>query len=166
MADTREALAALLIDYSIACGELSKGLPADDPMWDELRDLGERLSAALATQPAAQPSAQGEAVAWIRQDWSGSGQRTLSFEGPPDPKPLRDEVVNPIWTPLYASAPAAPAQAVPLTAAADLVSAMWDEFKSAHPSYRTSYEEGYLDALDFAEQRIRARGIAPKAAQP
>lgn len=64
------------------------------------------LIAALATQPA-QPNAQGEAVAWIRQDWSGSGQRTLSFEGPPDPKPLRDEVVNPIWTPLYASAPAA-----------------------------------------------------------
>ena len=111
--DTREALAALLIDYSIAGGELSKVLPGDDPMWDELRELGERLDAALAAQPAkpsalpnndevicpncahqfraipvnvqrlmldagfeppftAQPSAQGEAVAWL-VEWKAHG---------------------------------------------------------------------------------------------
>ena len=41
-------------------------------------------------------------VAWIRHDWSGSGERHLSFDGPPDRRPVRDEVVNPIWIPLVA----------------------------------------------------------------
>jgi hypothetical protein len=44
------------------------------------------------------------------------------------------------------------------------IDAMWNEYKASHPSYRTDYQEGYLDALDAAEQRIRgpnARGNAP-----
>ena len=43
----RYALRALCIDYSIACGELSKGLSEDDPMWSQLKSLGERIDAAI-----------------------------------------------------------------------------------------------------------------------
>jgi len=42
-ADEIERWRALVMDYAIACGELSKGLPAEDPMWGELRALGERI---------------------------------------------------------------------------------------------------------------------------
>lgn len=42
-----------------------------------------------------------------------------------------------------------------MSAAADVVGAMWDEYKQERPSYRSSYEEGYLDALDAAERRLR-----------
>lgn len=52
----------------------------------------------------AAPAAAEQPVAWIRHEWSGTGRRELSFEGPPTPRPVRDEVVNPIWTPLYAAA--------------------------------------------------------------
>lgn len=52
------------------------------------------------------------------------------------------------------------ARTVP-NAAADALASMWSEYKAAHPSYRTSYEEGYLDALDSAEQRVRAIPAAP-----
>ena len=40
-----------------------------------------------------------EPVAWIEHEWSGSGLRHLHFER--REQTLRDEVVNPIWTPLY-----------------------------------------------------------------
>ena len=40
-----------------------------------------------------------EPVAWIEHVWSGSGLRHLHFER--REQSLRDEVVNPIWTPLY-----------------------------------------------------------------
>lgn len=40
-----DSLRSLCIDYAIACGELSKGLPADDPMWAELKALGDRIGA-------------------------------------------------------------------------------------------------------------------------
>lgn len=35
------------------------------------------------------------------------------------------------------------------------IAAMWQEYKAAHPSYRTEYQDGYLDALDAAEQRLK-----------
>jgi hypothetical protein len=38
-------------------------------------------------------------VAWIEHEWSGTGLRHLHFER--REASLRDEVVNPIWTPLY-----------------------------------------------------------------
>ena len=53
-----------------------------------------------------------ERIAWIRHDWGGTGKRTLTFEGPTYPVPVRDEVVNPVWTPLYKAAPQQ-AEAVP-----------------------------------------------------
>ena len=34
---------SLVTDYAIACGELSKGLREDDPVWAELRALGDRI---------------------------------------------------------------------------------------------------------------------------
>jgi hypothetical protein len=43
-----------------------------------------------------------EPVAWRRADWSGSESPTLQFDPPPDRPTVRDELTNPIWTPLYA----------------------------------------------------------------
>ena len=56
-----------------------------------------------------QPPAHQEPVAWIEHEWSGTGLRHLHFE---KREPMvRDEVVNPVWTPLYT----APPQLQPLT---------------------------------------------------
>jgi hypothetical protein len=38
----RERWQSLVTDYSAACGELSKGLPRTDPMWDQLLALEKR----------------------------------------------------------------------------------------------------------------------------
>jgi len=54
-----------------------------------------------------------EPMAWLEHEWSGTGLRRLHFERP-EPT-VRDEVVNPIWTPLYSSPPAAQRQWVGLT---------------------------------------------------
>jgi hypothetical protein len=56
-------------------------------------------------------------VAWMEQDWNGTGYRRLSWTGPPSEPSVRDELVQPVWTPLFA-APQPPAPAVdykPLT---------------------------------------------------
>ena len=44
-----------------------------------------------------------EPVAWIEHEWAGTGLRKLHFEKR-DPT-VRDEVVNPVWTPLYTAPP-------------------------------------------------------------
>ena len=46
-----------------------------------------------------QPQAEQEPVAWIEHEWSGSGLRHLHFER--HAPTVRDEVVRPVWTPLY-----------------------------------------------------------------
>ena len=46
-----------------------------------------------------QPQVEQEPVAWIEHEWSGSGLRHLHFERPAPT--VRDEVVRPVWTPLY-----------------------------------------------------------------
>jgi hypothetical protein len=57
-----------------------------------------------------------EPVAWKRADWSGSESPTLQFDPPPDRPTVRDELTNPIWTPLYARpVPAIPADPGMLT---------------------------------------------------
>ncbi len=43
--DGAERWRELVTAYAIECGELSRGLQADDPMWDVLSMLGERFAA-------------------------------------------------------------------------------------------------------------------------
>jgi hypothetical protein len=59
----------------------------------------------IYTTPPAQPAPVQEPVAWIEHEWSGSGLRHLHFER--REQSVRDEVMNPIWTPLYTTPPAA-----------------------------------------------------------
>ena len=66
------------------------------PDWDTLKPYHERI-AELEAQ-LAQP--EQEPVAWIEHEWSGTGVTHFHFD---QRKPtLRDEVLNPVWTPLYA----------------------------------------------------------------
>lgn len=46
---------------------------------------------------------QAQPVAWVEHDWSGTGLRRLHFER--RDATVRDEVVNPVWTPLYTAPP-------------------------------------------------------------
>ena len=54
----------------------------------------------------AQPQPVQEPVAWIEREWGGSGLKHLHFERR-EPS-VRDEVMNPVWTPLYTSPQAQP----------------------------------------------------------
>ena len=60
---------------------------------------------AITCRPCAEvrhaESQKTEPVAWIEHEWAGTGLRKLHFEKR-DPT-VRDEVVNPVWTPLYAA---------------------------------------------------------------
>ncbi len=60
---------------------------------DLVQPLLELIAESRSKQEQAHP------VAWIEHEWSGTGLRKLHFERH-DPT-VRDEVVNPIWTPLY-----------------------------------------------------------------
>lgn len=53
---------------------------------------------------------QAEPVAWIEHEWSGSGLKKLHFDRR-DPT-VRDEVMNPVWTPLYTTPPQQQAEPV------------------------------------------------------
>lgn len=53
------------------------------------------------TKSTSHPISQQEPAAWICAEWSGTGAPTLSFDGPPQQLSVRDEVTNPVWTPLY-----------------------------------------------------------------
>ena len=58
---------------------------------------------AVPLYAAPQQPVQQEPVAWIEHEWSGTGLRHLHFE---KREPMvRDEVVNPVWTPLYTAPP-------------------------------------------------------------
>jgi len=56
-------------------------------------------SAITSLRQAIEQAEKQEPVAWIEHEWSGTGLRHLHFER--REASLRDEVVNPIWTPLY-----------------------------------------------------------------
>jgi hypothetical protein len=73
--------------WSSCADALIKTIEACDELRAEL--------AALKAQPV---------VAWIEHDWSGAGARPLCFER--RAPSVRDQVVNPIWTPLCVSAQA------------------------------------------------------------
>ena len=82
-------------------------------LWDKL-DAKACIEGALLLEgrhpkdpPAAQPAPVQEPVAWMEHEWSGSGLRHLHFER--REQSVRDEVMNPIWTPLYTTPPAQPA---------------------------------------------------------
>lgn len=80
----------------------------------DTREQCERNSEGIAGEAvplyaAPQQPVQQEPVAWIEHEWSGTGLRHLHFE---KREPMvRDEVVNPVWTPIYT----APPQRQPLT---------------------------------------------------
>jgi hypothetical protein len=95
-------------DYKFECEAGPLHLCND---WVEFRRCFEWL--AVHATPPAQPAPVQEPVAWIEHEWSGSGLRHLHFER--REQSVRDEVMNPIWTPLYTTPPAAQRQWVGLT---------------------------------------------------
>ena len=92
-----------------AMADLRAALEQEPEAWDNCR--GERQCRIWcgnkhcvshpAPQPPVveQPQGEQEPVAWIEHEWSGSGLRHLHFERPAPT--VRDEVVRPVWTPLY-----------------------------------------------------------------
>jgi len=48
-----------------------------------------------------QSQVEQEPAAWMVVEWSGTGMRHLTFDEPPTTPSVRDEVVKPVWTPLY-----------------------------------------------------------------
>ena len=60
-----------------------------------------KMAKSLADRLAVVPAAQAEPVAWIEHYYNGTGQRRLHFER--RPATVRDEVIAPMWTPLYAA---------------------------------------------------------------
>ena len=111
-------------------------------------------------QPAPEP------VAWVEHEWSGTGSRKLHFEKR-DPT-VRDEVVNPVWTPLYTDPPKRqPLSGLEverlleqvigsLPAARNLVRAV----ERAHGIIEPRIEEDSHQTLDEAMQQPRAMAQA------
>ena len=116
--------------------------------------------AALATQPA-QPSAQGEAVAWKlvpvvpTPEMERAAFDELELQG--TPSETGTMMRNRVYRAMLASAPAAPAQAVPLTR--QQINDMMRDAGWQNSAIRQA-------DLDNVERivRIVERGIAPKAA--
>ena len=66
-------------------------------------ELKKTLNAAAALRQAIEQAEKQEPVAWIEHERSGTGVTHLHFNRR---KPtLRDEVLNPVWTPLYTAPP-------------------------------------------------------------
>ena len=93
-----------------------------------------------------QPQGEQEPVAWIEHEWSGSGLRHLHFERPAPT--VRDEVVRPVWTPLYTH-PQPPRQPLTDEAVRKLIPP-WAAWK---------YEVGHDEAIKFARAVEAAHGI-------
>jgi hypothetical protein len=83
-----------LCHYKPAAPDLQAELDATNKQVEILSDALAESRREVAALKAVQ-----EPVAWIEQEWSGTGLRHLHFERR-EPA-LRDEVVNPVWTPLY-----------------------------------------------------------------
>jgi hypothetical protein len=79
------------IDLIIDALELARNEIHDPTLWTD------KVDEALA---AARELRELKPVAWVEHEWSGTGVEHLHFDRR---KPtLRDEVLNPVWTPLYA----------------------------------------------------------------
>jgi hypothetical protein len=143
--DMRTMIAAAWV-----AGYYHAGYTNDSAYADKMSD--EYADEAFAASPHPQPSAQGEAVAWKLVPVEPTDAMVdATHHGQP---------VADIWRDMIAAAPAAPAQAVPLTdeqMEAGMRSFDWGPVP--HP-FRTSvaFERG----VRFAESH---HGIAPKAAQ-
>ena len=83
----KQALDAL--EFAKAHGEFEQG----SGVLHEINNSSTTLRQAIAEAEKQEP------VAWIEHEWSGTGLRHLHFER--REASLRDEVVNPIWTPFY-----------------------------------------------------------------
>ena len=174
----RAALAAAVAEERERCATLVEDTQRQYPGdgldgWLLAHEMRSYAAAALAAAVA-------EPVAWVRQDWSGTGQRSVSFDGPPDTPSVRDGLVNPVWTPLYA-APAAPPQREPYdqTALGLCNACGWkavgpDGCLNCAPQREPLtdeqiyeiYNEPRSDAemVEFARAIERAHGIAPASA--
>jgi len=178
--DTREALADLVLNISEA---MRTGGWIPTPLHESFWEAMSNASAALAVQ-AAQPSAQGEAVARIdpmqnpmrpgvfmnyAKDetpaemvlrklacWLGVGGYNATTV---DAEAFHRKIVEGVQMLVAsASAPAAPAQAVPLTD--EQIQRVWQEQGGiARPGWIYSFAR----AIERAAHRLN--GIAPKAAQ-
>jgi hypothetical protein len=83
------------IDLIIDALERANELWLTEPMGEKA------LAAAHELKALAKP--EQEPVAWVEHEWSGTGVTHLHFDRR---KPtLRDEVLNPVWTPLYTAPP-------------------------------------------------------------
>ena len=68
----------------------------NDGNYLDYSDVADAIESELA-KPEQEP------VAWVEHEWSGTGVTHLHFDRR---KPtLRDEVLNPVWTPLYTAPP-------------------------------------------------------------
>lgn len=109
---------------------------ACDACWGRMKIPGQVGELDHTTAPQQEP------VAWIEHEWSGTGLRHLHFE---KREPMvRDEVVNPVWTPLYT----APPQRQPLTE---------DQIAAAVGQCETDLKTEFL--IEFARAIEEAHGI-------
>ena len=120
-----------------------------------------------------QPQVEQEPVAWIEHEWSGSGLRHLHFERPAPT--VRDEVVRPVWTPLYTHPqpkpeplntdkwPEYPAPSVrPVYATSANTKAVRDGFEvGGYEKTPPLFTKSQLDA--YALNVLRAHGIGGEA---
>jgi hypothetical protein len=81
------------IDLIINALEYASQFAYDITTKESIHGIDEALAAARSLREL-------KPVAWIEHEWSGTGVTHLHFD---QRKPtLRDEVLNPVWTPLYA----------------------------------------------------------------
>jgi hypothetical protein len=138
-----------LTDYEI--GVAFTGSPCLIPHQNQINGLRAVIAKFKEknTPPVVQ---QGEPVAWIEHEWSGTGSRELHFER--RVPSLRDEVVRPVWTPLYTAPPSVEA------ATSD------EEMTKFANGYLAGYEDAKEKAAKVSEELTPtdADGVCPVAA--
>ena len=114
-------------------------------------ELKRQMERAEAAETELEKLREQKPVAWIRTEYGGTGERTVSFKGRPNITSIRDEVINPVFTPLYAAPvpdPAVPAEwrevmaelAADLQAACDAEHPHRDQYPSVMRKYNNDME--------------------------